>query len=167
MCAACQIARAKRQNAGVVTNQPDPDACNVTFDAKIPGDTCSLDQYVCHICGHLPGSRGRDKESHTYGGGTIFVDHVTGMIFNYHQVTFSAEETVEAKLAYERELENYGRNVKHYHGNNGIFKSHEFKESIAIRGQKITFSGVGAHHQNGQAENRYQSDKRCTGHAVT
>ena len=85
-------------------------------------------------------------------GGTIFVDHVTGMIFTYHQVTFSAEETVQAKLAYERELENYGRNVKHYHADNGIFKSQEFKDSIAIRGQKITFSGVGAHHQNGKVE---------------
>ena len=50
----------------------------------------------------------------------------------YHQVTFSAEETVQAKLAYERELENYNCNVKHYHVDNGIFKSQEFKDYIAI-----------------------------------
>jgi hypothetical protein len=157
MCAACQIARAKRQNPGVITTQPDPAARNVTFDAKIPGDTCSIDQYVCHVRGRLPGSRGREKESHTYGGGTIFVDHVTGKIYTYHQVTFSAEETVQAKLAYERELEQCGRKVKHYHADNGIFKSAEFKESIQILNQKITFSGVGAHHQNGKAERAIQT----------
>ena len=82
---------------------------------------------------------------------------MTGMIFTYHQVTFSAEETVQAKLAYERELENYNHNVKHYHADNGIFKSQEFKDSISIRGQKITFSGVGAHHQNGKAERAIQT----------
>ena len=54
MCKACQIACAKQQNAGVVTQQPDPNARNVTFDAKIPGDTCSLDQYVCHVRRRLP-----------------------------------------------------------------------------------------------------------------
>ena len=80
MCAACQIARAKRQNPGVFTTQPDPAARNVTFDAKILGDTCSIDQYVCFVR-RLPNSWGQEKESHTYGGGTIFVDHVTGMIY--------------------------------------------------------------------------------------
>jgi hypothetical protein len=67
-----------------------------------------------------------------YGGGTIFVDHVTGMIYNYHQVTFSAAKTVQAKQAYECELEQYNRKVKHYHADNGIFDAAEFKESLQI-----------------------------------
>jgi hypothetical protein len=57
---------------------------------------------------------------------------MNGMIYTYHQVTFSAEETVQAKLTYERELEQCGHNVKHYHADNGIFKSAKFKEFIQI-----------------------------------
>jgi hypothetical protein len=79
------------------------------------------------------------------------------MIYNYHQVTFSAAETVQAKQAYERELEQYDRKVKHYRVDNGIFDAAEFKESIQIMDQSITFSGVGAHHQNGKAERTIQT----------
>ena len=86
----------------------------------------------------------------------IVVNHMTGMIYNYHQVTFSAEETVQAKQAYERELEQHDRKVKHYHADNGVFDSMEFRESVDILNQKITFSGVGAHHQNGKVERAIQ-----------
>jgi hypothetical protein len=30
----------------------------VNFQARVPGDTCSVDQYVCRIRGRLHGSRG-------------------------------------------------------------------------------------------------------------
>jgi hypothetical protein len=79
------------------------------------------------------------------------------MLFNYHQVTFTAAETVQAKHAYERELEQYDRKVKHYHADNGIFDSEEFREYIQIMDQRITFSGVGAHHHNGKAERAIQT----------
>ena len=79
------------------------------------------------------------------------------MIYNYHQVTFSAEETVQAKQAYEHELEQHDRKVKHYHADNSVFDSMEFRESVDILNQKITFSGVGAHHQNGKAERAIQT----------
>jgi hypothetical protein len=59
---------------------------------------------------------------------------------------------VQAKQAYERELEQYDCKVKHYHADNGIFDAAEFTNSIQIMDQSITFSGVRAHHQNGKAE---------------
>ncbi|MFN9955072.1 MAG: hypothetical protein ACK55I_18395, partial [bacterium] len=42
--------------------------------------------------------------------------------------------------------------VKKYHTDNGIFASAAFKEDCNSKKQKLTFSGVGAHHQNGVAE---------------
>ena len=42
-----------------------------------------------------------------------------------------------------------GRNVKHYHADNGIFADKGFIDAINTKYQKITFCGVGAHHQNG------------------
>jgi hypothetical protein len=42
--------------------------------------------------------------------------------------------------------------IKHYHADNAPFGTNEFKADIANQDQELTFSGVGAHHQNGVAE---------------
>ena len=42
--------------------------------------------------------------------------------------------------------------MKHYHANNVPFGYDEFTDDLDCRGQTITYSGVGAHHQNGVAE---------------
>jgi hypothetical protein len=45
-----------------------------------------------------------------------------------------------------------GALVHAYHTDNGVFRAKEFNEKILEDKQNITFSGVGAHHQNGAAE---------------
>ncbi len=45
-----------------------------------------------------------------------------------------------------------GLTIKHYHSDNGIFLSSEFKGHCDARHIKYSFSGVGAKHQNGVAE---------------
>ena len=45
-----------------------------------------------------------------------------------------------------------GRKVRSYHTDNAPFQSKAFREALASEHQSITFSGVGAHHQNGAAE---------------
>jgi len=47
--------------------------------------------------------------------------------------------------------------VSNYHGDNGIFASQAFKDDCHIKQQKITFSGAGAHYQNGVAERLIQT----------
>ncbi len=42
--------------------------------------------------------------------------------------------------------------VLRYHTDNGVFTAAEYHREILAMGQDITFSGVGAHHQNGVAE---------------
>ena len=42
--------------------------------------------------------------------------------------------------------------VKSYRADNGVFSSTDFEEEIKKGSQSITFSGVGAQHQNGVAE---------------
>jgi hypothetical protein len=44
--------------------------------------------------------------------------------------------------------------IKHYHADNGRFKANLFMKSIEEKGQSKSFCGVGAHHQNGEAEKR-------------
>jgi hypothetical protein len=44
-----------------------------------------------------------------------------------------------------------GFKIKKYHSDNGIFSSAAFKAHCDRQGQEYSFSGVGAHHQNGVA----------------
>ena len=47
-----------------------------------------------------------------------------------------------------------GRTVKQYHGDNGRFSNNGFIDAVNGKDQKITFCGIGAHHQNGSIENK-------------
>jgi hypothetical protein len=87
-------------------------------------------------------------------GSTVYVDHASDFSFVYHQTSMSSEETVKSKLAFEKFAATHGVNIKHYHAHNGRFKDNLFMKSIEEKGQTITFCGVGAHHQNGKAEQR-------------
>ena len=53
------------------------------------------------------------------------------------------------KIKFEKECKEYGVQVKAHHTDNGIFSKEDFMEEIEAEGQRITFSGVGAHHMNG------------------
>jgi len=47
--------------------------------------------------------------------------------------------------------------VKHYHGDNGIFFAEEYRCDCDEKGQSQSFSGVGAQHQNTCAERAIQT----------
>ena len=83
---------------------------------------------------------------------TVFVDQASHMGFIYLQKTCSAEETIEAKRAFEQYAESQGVRVRAYLADNGIFKAKKWVEECRQRKQDLTFSGVNAHHQNGIAE---------------
>ena len=54
------------------------------------------------------------------------------------------------RSTFERVTKSCGKKIKNYHGDNGVFKSNKFGESLID--QELDLSGVGAHHQNGVAE---------------
>ena len=43
--------------------------------------------------------------------------------------------------------------IKHYHDDNGRFSDNGFIDDINQKDQKITFCGVGSHHQNSIVQN--------------
>ena len=61
-------------------------------------------------------------------------------------------DTIWAKRNFERLLFDHGVLVRKYRPNNGVFNSAEFEAEIGKGSQSITYSGVGAQHQNGVAE---------------
>ena len=57
---------------------------------------------------------------------TIFVDHYSDVDYVHVQESTSAEETIEAKQAFEHFCHLRGVKVEHYHADNGIFASNGF-----------------------------------------
>ena len=65
-----------------------------------------------------------------YKGGTIFVDHASSLVCVAHQLTFTADETAQAKLAFERMAAEHGVQVNAYQADNGIFHAREFLQQL-------------------------------------
>ena len=115
------------------------------------------DQYETSTLGQVFGRRGAAIYAHKYKGGTLFCDAASKRIFVRHQVALSAQETVEAKLTFEREALQVGVQVKDYQTDNGVYTAKEFLEELTKEGQGIKHSGVGGHHHNGVAENNIKT----------
>ena len=110
-----------------------------------PGEVISVDQMVSPIPGLIAQMVGFLMKQH-YKYATVFVDQASRMGFIYLQNTCSAEETIEAKRAFEQYAENRGVRVQAYHSDNGIFKAKKWVEERRQRKHDLTFAGVNAHH---------------------
>ena len=82
-----------------------------------------MDHFQSALPGRLYNSKGRTDAKDMFHGVRIFLNPASGYIQVRHQITFSAGETVKAKLLYERDAANYGVRIKAYHTDNGVFTS--------------------------------------------
>lgn len=118
-----------------------------------PGDFLFTDQYVSSLSGQYFHTRGQSSSQHEYRGGTLFADAASGYIYIVNQVGFTADETIAAKLRFEREVQSIGVQVKQYSSEIGVYISKAFGNNSKENSQIIRYSGVGGHHYNGAAEN--------------
>ena len=152
-CGTCQCGKQTRRPTGTTRTEAREDKIGgITHEKLAPGDEIACDQFEVKRRGRLFKSYGKERETEQFTGGTIFVDVATGFTRVYFQVSLGAEETTQAKLSCEREAMTNGVAVKASRTDNGVFSKQEFMKEIAEKGQRITLSGVGAHHQNGVAE---------------
>jgi Reverse transcriptase (RNA-dependent DNA polymerase) len=153
LCAACRFAKATRRPTETTTIEKDPEADGTLKTNNLkPGQMVSTDQFVSQVRGRLTHTRGREPSHEQYCGGTVFVDHASGFMFIKNQVSLGAAETIRAKNLFEREARAHGIHVQGYRGDNGVYRSDEWKREIVMKNQQMVYSGVGAHHQNGVAE---------------
>ena len=59
-----------------------------------PGDNIITDQYKCRIKGRLPYTKVKEDPQKMYSGGTLFVDHATGYMKIYNQVSLGSLDIV-------------------------------------------------------------------------
>mgnify|MGYP001433819344 CR=1 FL=1 len=151
LCATCQFANQGRRSPEVKLNIPIKPPQLRSGDL-VPGACVLLDQYMSSAHGRLPHTKGKEKTSKKFTGGTLFYDHASAHIFIVHQVSLRTGETIAAKRIYERFHFGHGNQVKAYHADNKPFGDDAFVKAIEDDGQSLTFSGVGAHHKNAVAE---------------
>jgi hypothetical protein len=156
MCGACLFGRQKRRPSGNKNESKVKEMVLKTNDLQ-PGDCVSMDHYESTVRGRLASTKGREAWFSKYCGGTILVDHASGLVKVFHQVSLAAPDTLRSKRKFEQEARACGISVKRYHSDNGVFASKEFRAELDLLGQELDFSGVGAHHQNGVAERAIQT----------
>ena len=150
MCNDCYCANACRKPW---RNKPKKENKHNTKKPLSPGDVVSVDQLesaVPGFIGQITGSLTRKRII----GATVYVDQASDLSYVHCHTSMSSEETVRGKEAFEQYAKTHGVYIKHYHADNGRFKDKAFMKSIEKNNQTISFSGVGAHHQNGIAEKR-------------
>ena len=86
------------------------------------GEPCAL---IAQMVGFLT------KQHYKYA--TVFVDQASRMEFVYLQKTCLAEETIEAKRAFENHAANRGVMIQAYHADNGIFKAKKWMEECHLQ----------------------------------
>ena len=82
----------------------------------------------------------------------ITVDHYSDVYKVIFMRSPSTEETLAAKLATEKIFRQHGVKTSQCHADDGRYADEESIREVDKLEQKITFCGVGAHHQNGIAE---------------
>ena len=157
-CAACHLARQHRRGPGssITSNKPNMEMA-IRRDDLVPGQRVSTDQYVCADPGRLPHTYGKERVAEKYHGGTLFYDHASSFIYLSHQVSLGIGETLQSKRKFERFASQRNVDVRSYRADNHPYSSKGFLEDLEVHNQTITFSGVGAHHQNGAAERALQT----------
>ena len=152
-CADCQLGKQTRRSAH---GKPG----SVISDKLEPGNSIHMDQMISPHPGH-PFKGGKTS---SYTVMTVFVDAASQITKVFFQRTTSAEETILSKIRFETWSASHGIRIKHYHGDNGIFNSHEWRTHCDTNAQTYSFCGVSAHHQNPLAENAI---RRITNRART
>jgi hypothetical protein len=87
----------------------------------------STDQIVCRTPGRLPSDYGWEGCNGRFHGGTIYNDAASGLIWAENRVSLGASETIMGKERFEQWLYDIACiELKHFHGDNGIFSSEEY-----------------------------------------
>jgi hypothetical protein len=157
-CKACLLSKAKRcHTPGKLTIIDHRIAGALKRDDILPGDKISMDHYQSSVRGRLEYTKGHENDVEQYIGGTIFVDHASGLIFTQHQPTLGSGDTSRSLGKLEQFFSDHNVSIKGFHTDNGVFTSSDFRTHLMENNYCMKLSGVGAHHQNGVAERAIQT----------
>jgi transposase InsO family protein len=149
VCTACLYGKATKRK----WRSKHADNMKESYVPTKPGEVISIDQMISPTAGLVAQNTGMLTKAR-YKVATVFIDHATDYSYVAIQKSTAADETIKAKMLFERNAYDQGIKIEAYHSDNGIFKSKAWQDSCYSNGQGLTFAGVNAHHQNGKAERR-------------
>jgi len=85
--------------------------------ATQPGAVVSVDQFISTTVGLNPQGWGTLTTCH-YTGTTIFVDHVSDLMYAHLMESLNGDETLQAKYPFEAFARTHSVTIKHYHCDN-------------------------------------------------
>jgi hypothetical protein len=124
--------------------------------ATAPRQCISVDQLESTTPGLIAQLKGW-LTTKRYKVATVFVDHFSDPTYVYLQKSTSSDETLEAKLSFERLAAKSGVKILRYQADNGRFTDTKFRMHAQKCNQLLTFCGVNAHFQNGVAERKIRA----------
>ncbi len=138
---------------GAMTKKPwrTKGATNPIRKATRPGECVSVDQLISTQHGFIAQLKGR-LINQRYRGATVFVDHFSRLRYIHFHTSLTSEETIQAKMAFEKFAARHGVKIQQYHADNGRFADNAFISHCEDNKQLLTYCGVNAHFQNGIAE---------------
>ena len=117
----------------------------------MPGENTSIDHVISAQPGLVPRLDGRHTKDRI-NAGCVFIDHASKLSYTHLQTSVDNQQTLQAKLGYERYAASHGVKLKSFHSDNGVFAEKAFRGNLEDNQQSITYCAVGAHHQNGLVE---------------
>ena len=163
-CASCLFGMAHRKPWRFKTTKDGKKSVLKGPGVTEPGQCVGVDQMVSA----QPGLVAQEKGSLTRGriwGCTVFVDYATSLVSVMLQRDLGTESTLASKREFEQRSAQKGVKIEHYHADNGRFAEPTWKEDCTLKGQKLTYCGVGAHHQNAMVERKIK-DLTLTGRTL-
>jgi hypothetical protein len=73
------------------------------------------------------------------------VDNASGLILSHHQPTLGSEDTLQLLGMMEQFFSDHNVPIQHFHTDNGVFTSSEFRKHLMDHEYKLSLLGVGAH----------------------
>ena len=148
ICRACQFGKVHRR-PWRTKGQPSTSS----RVAMQPGQIVSVDQLESPTPGFIAQLKGTlTKQRYKYA--TVFVDQYSRLSYVHLQRTSTSNETVQAKITFNRYTQERGMEIRHYHVDNGRFADKGFIKSCKLNNQRLTYCGVNTHFQNGIAKKR-------------
>jgi hypothetical protein len=153
----CELAKAKiRANKkSLQTKTTERDGALKTGNVKV-GSRVSLDHFESRLLGRTYECYGKPSST-KFKGGSLYVEHASGIVHCEHQVVFSTRETIRGKQSFEKMCMDNGVVVQDNLTDSGTFKAKKCVAHINETQKMMYFCGTNAQHQNGVAERAIQT----------
>ena len=137
-CASFLLGRYKKRPPGVSKIKATPEKEGILARDKYEvGDFFSTNQFFGRTPGILTSGYGRECRQNRLHSGTIYNDAASGLISVENQVSIGANETVLVKSRFEEWMwEQASAEIYHYHSDNGVFVTNEYRKDCKGKGAK-------------------------------